>query len=125
MADEPYVTVEDVKARWLGSASLPDDAVIKAWIADAEAELREHIPNLDALVESGRIARESVVKIVCKAVIGALRNADGFRSESEGDYSYSRFGDGFVWYRQSDIDRLIPRSTMPGVIRSALPCGWQ
>ncbi|WP_134324710.1 hypothetical protein [Cumulibacter soli] len=102
------VPVDEIKDRWPGPFPF-DDVYVYKQIEDALTELREHIPDLDALVDSGQIGEESVTKLVAKAVIGALRNSEGFKTESEGDYSYSRFGDGFVWFRDSDIERLLPR----------------
>lgn len=96
---------------------------VETQIADAITELYERIPDLDARVADGRIRQASIVKIVAKAVIGALRNAEGYRQESDGDYSYSRFGDGFVWFSQADIDRLRGVTYTPKTIRVGLPCG--
>ena len=107
------VALNDIRDRWPGEFPF-DDAYVFTQISDAEAELREHIPDLDSLVASGQIAEASVTKLVAKAVIGALRNPEGLKTESEGDYSYSRSGDGFVWFRQSDIDRLLGRHRASG-----------
>ena len=92
-----------------GEFAAYDTKVLRKWVGDALTEVHEYIPNLDALVASGQIAIDSVEKLVAKAVIGALRNVDGLKAMSDGDVSLSRFGDGFVWIRQSDIDRLLRR----------------
>ena len=101
------VGLEEIKDRWNGQVPF-EDAFLSTQIQDAVTELREHIPDLDSLVESGQISQESVNKIVAKAVIGVLRNPEGFKTETDQGYSYGRYGDGFVWFRQSDIDRLRP-----------------
>lgn len=100
------VDPNEIKDRYPGPLDVPD-IFLEKLIKDALTELREYIPNLDVLVESQAISQDSIDKIVSKAVIGAIRNPDGYKSESDGDVSFTRYGDGFVWFRQSDIDRLL------------------
>lgn len=116
------VDLKYIKDRWPTEPFPYRDSLVQSTITDAMTELREEIPNLDALLATGAVSLESVDKVVGKAVIGALRNIDGFKSESEGDYSYSRYGDGFVWYRKSDIDRLVRRTSAVRSIPVGLPC---
>lgn len=111
-----HFDVSEIRDRWPGE--LPyDDAYLHTQVKDALTELREHIPGLDGLVAAGTISQDSIDKIVSKAVIAVLRNPEGLRTESEGNYSLGRYGDGFVWFRQADIDRLLPR-------RARASWGW-
>lgn len=119
------ISVDFVAERWPDETFPFRNELVQAVIEEATDELRDKVPNLDAMIASGRLQSDRIDRFVRKAVIGALRNIDGYKTESEGDYSYGKFGDGFVWYRQSDIDSLLGRSqsSRVGTIRASLPCG--
>lgn len=99
------ITSRDLSGEFSGL----DEVTLQKWIDDATTQVYEYIPNLDALIAAGRVQSASVERLVANSVMGAVRNLDGFKTMSDGDVSFTRFGDGFVWIRQSDIDRLLRR----------------
>ncbi|MBO0830325.1 MAG: hypothetical protein J2P24_21330 [Streptosporangiales bacterium] len=84
-----YATVDDVAVR-LGRPLTDDErAMVAALLGDVEALIKARIPDLDAQVTAGTIARDVVVMVEANAVLRVLRNPGGYRSESDGDYSYT------------------------------------
>ncbi|SCX06766.1 hypothetical protein [Corynebacterium jeikeium] len=78
-------TPDDVRARWLSSAPLPDDTAIEAWIEDAETHILAEIPTLaDQLTDDpdGQW-RKRMVYVTVQLVMQALKNPDGVRQQSQ------------------------------------------
>lgn len=85
-----YAETSDLqdRAEWeLSAAELARGAV---YLNDVELLIRRRIPDLDDQVGDGTIEQDLLVKIEADAVLRVLRNPRGFRSEQDGDYSYSR-----------------------------------
>ncbi|RCV53474.1 Gp19/Gp15/Gp42 family protein [Marinitenerispora sediminis] len=84
-----YATVGDVQAR-LGRPLTPEEEQLAATLLDdVEAMIRARIPNLDARVVANENYRALVVMVEANAVIRVLKNPEGYRQETEGNYSYS------------------------------------
>lgn len=85
-----FATVEDV--RGMALVDIPDyitDEKIQTWIDAAERTLRSKVPSLDARLAAGRITVDDVNLVVCNMLLRVLRNPSGYRTETEGDYSYA------------------------------------
>jgi Phage protein Gp19/Gp15/Gp42 len=89
---EVYATVDDVRGAW--ERAIPDPRVpyVQGRLHAAHRLLRSprNAPGLDARVEAGLIDRDLVKDVIVEMVLRVLRNPSGFRSETDGDYSYSR-----------------------------------
>ena len=69
----------DVTSRWIGSAPIPEDAVIKTYLEDVEVMIRHAFPALTSRLaeEDGLTDRVKLVEV--RAVIRALKNPDQIR----------------------------------------------
>ena len=87
---EVYATVDDVRGAW--ERALPDSRVpyVQGRLNAAHRLLRPKAPGMDARVADGVLDRDLVKDVIVEMVLRVLRNPSGFRSESDGDYSYSR-----------------------------------
>jgi hypothetical protein len=84
-------TIQDLEAR-LRRPLEPDEAVAAdVLLGDVEAMLRRRIPDLDDRVCDPSF-RTLVVMVEASAVLRVLRNPEGLRSETEGNYSYQLNG---------------------------------
>lgn len=90
MATTIYATVEDV--RGASDRPIPDSRVpyVQGRLDAAHRLLRSKAPGLDARVDSGLLDPDLVKDVIVEMVLRVLRNPSGFRSETDGDYSYSR-----------------------------------
>lgn len=87
---EVYATVDDVRGAW--ERVIPDSRVpyVQGRLNAAHRLLHGKAPGLDARVASDVLDRGLVKDVIVEMVLRVLRNPSGFRSESDGDYSYSR-----------------------------------
>jgi len=85
-----YATSQDVQARLGEQLDADGLALADSLLADTLVLIRSRVGMFDEKVATGAISREAVVMVQCNAVIRVLRNPEGFRSEQEGDYLYSR-----------------------------------
>lgn len=87
---EVYATVEDV--REASDRPIPDARVpyVQGRLDAAHRLLHSKAPGLDARVDSGVLDPLLVKDVIVEMVLRVLRNPSGFRSETDGDYSYSR-----------------------------------
>lgn len=119
----PYVDVADLD--YVQSDLSP--LVILKWIAKAEVRLAQAIASrggdLDALAMSP--SKLAIIQDVLEnAVARVLRNPEGLRSESEGDYSYTvnaLDASGNVWFPDADLDAVYAAPSAYGSIRLAVP----
>ncbi|SDI41019.1 Phage protein Gp19/Gp15/Gp42 [Sinosporangium album] len=84
-----YATVEDVRARSDKPLTAEQEALAATRLGDAELRIRRRVRDLDARVADAEY-RKVVVMVEAEAVLRVLRNPEGFNSETDGDYSYSR-----------------------------------
>lgn len=83
-------TLPDVEAR-LGRSLEGDEATLAtALLEDTEVIILSRIPLLPEYIATGRVSERAVKMVESNAVIRVLKNPDGFQSEQEGDYLYSR-----------------------------------
>lgn len=89
---EVYAEFEDVRDAW--NRPLPEARreYVERKLGEAHRLLRSpsNAPGLDLRVTSGQLDRELVGDIIVRMVIRVLRNPEGYRTESDGDYSYGR-----------------------------------
>jgi hypothetical protein len=84
-----YATVEDVQKRFDRPMTLEEEALATQLLDDAETRIRVRVRDLDARVADPEYLK-LVVLVEANAVLRVLRNPEGYRSEADGDYSYSR-----------------------------------
>lgn len=85
-----YVSAEDVAARYDGQ--LPDGDWVATLVTDAEQVIRDEIPGLDARVADGRIAVDTLKRVVAGMVLDVVRNPHGYTSQTAGEFSVSFAG---------------------------------
>src|SRR5690606_8205532 len=82
-------TVDDVQERVDRPLSEDERRLAEVLLGDVEAMIRARIRDLDARVAADSNYRALVVKIEAAAVLRVLRNPEGYRQETEGNYGYS------------------------------------
>lgn len=101
--------VEDVQTR-LGRKLTEQEAELAgALIADAEAMLRARIPDLDQRVAESETYAQLVRMVIANAVVRVLKNPGGYRTETDGDYSYAidtRAAAGFLTFLDDELSQL-------------------
>lgn len=105
------VTVEDLEARWASSEDLTDveRKVASARLQDALDLLRTRIEDLNTRVVADSVYARVVKAVCCDAVIRLLSNPEGFKSETDGNYIYERYGslaDGRLKILDEEWERL-------------------
>ncbi|MDO5535373.1 MAG: hypothetical protein Q4F65_12070 [Propionibacteriaceae bacterium] len=82
---DTWTTPDDVKTRWIGTAALPDDTIIQAWIEDAETLIFAEFPDLaDRLTDDpNQQWRKRVTYVAAQLTIQALKNPDGVRQQAQ------------------------------------------
>lgn len=105
-----------------------DPEAVAKWIDKAERRLAGLLARRSADLEvlAADPARLPLIAdAIENAVMRVLRNPDGLRSESEGDYSYTANpldASGNIWFPAEDLDLIAPRrSSSVGTIRLGLP----
>ncbi|MFL1441823.1 Gp19/Gp15/Gp42 family protein [Nocardiopsis protaetiae] len=83
-----YATVEDVQARLNRPLTDEEEGMAETLLGDVEAILRSRIPDLDERAENPDYLA-LVVQVEANAVLRVIRNPDGFRQETDGNYSYT------------------------------------
>lgn len=83
-----YATAADVAAR-LGRELTPDETtLVNTRLGDAERLILRRIPDLADQITAGDIDVEDVKQVEAEAVLRVVRNPDGYRQETDGNYSY-------------------------------------
>jgi hypothetical protein len=82
-----YATVDDVVARFR-PLTPEEEALAATLLDDAETRIRFRVRDLDSRVADPEY-HKLVVLVEVGAVLRVLRNPEGYRSESDGDYSYT------------------------------------
>lgn len=85
-----YATVTDVESRLGRDLSPDEEEQVEILLDDAEAVLRTYIPNMDTLIDTGKLDERLVIMVEVNMVLRVLRNPDAFVSETDGNYSYTR-----------------------------------
>ncbi|AIG78461.1 Hypothetical protein AJAP_28115 [Amycolatopsis japonica] len=84
-----YATTKDVSDRFIRPLDTDEQRVVATRLDDAERMLRRRVPDLDDQIVAGTIDQDDVVMIEADMVLRLIRNPDGYKSETEGDYSYT------------------------------------
>lgn len=82
-------TVDDVQARFNRPLTEEERALAGVLLGDVEAILRGRIRDLDDRVAADPNYRDLVVMVEASAALRVLRNPEGYRQETEGNYGYS------------------------------------
>nr|WSZ97270.1 phage Gp19/Gp15/Gp42 family protein [Streptomyces sp. NBC_00857] len=101
-------TVEQVEALLPEGTEL-GDGQIQALITQAETYLYGRVPDLDTRLARGQVTQATVDFIEASMVARVARNPDGYRAETEGDYSYqldSRAAAGFLTLLPDELTML-------------------
>jgi hypothetical protein len=100
------VTPDDIEARWRPLTS-DETTVATTLLADAEALLDNALPGLAAAVDDETVSLTIVTAVIVAMVVRVLRNPDGVKSETIGDYSYVRdSSDSGLLLLESDLSPL-------------------
>lgn len=83
-----YASVEDVQARLNRPLTDEEEQIAETLLEDVEAIIRSRVPDLEERAEDENYLA-LVVMVEANAVLRVLRNPDGYRQETEGNYSYS------------------------------------
>jgi hypothetical protein len=122
-----YILPSDLD--WVGSAS--DTALVAKLISKAEIRLASIVGARggDLLVLAADPTKLLLIQdILENAVARVLRNPEGLKSESEGDYSYTLNAldaSGNIWFPDSEIDAIYSVASSYGSIRLGITApGW-
>ena len=82
-------TVDDVQDRLDRELTDDEKQLAATLLEDVEAIIRSRVRNLLRRAAADESFRQIVVMVEANAVLRVLRNPEGYRQESEGNYSYS------------------------------------
>jgi len=82
-------TVDDVQAWYNRELDEDERRLAQTLLNGVEAKIRRRIRNLTARAAADSDFREIVVMVEANAVLRVLRNPEGYRQETEGNYGYS------------------------------------
>ena len=124
----PYITVDDVAARFERPVPPELDDWLAQRVADVHTRVAGRVPDLDDRIADGRTSLDMVQLVLSEIVLRLLRNPEGFAGEHEGDYGYyfpqgGAQAAGTVSITRDDLVELgvIARSPKARAIVSALP----
>lgn len=83
-----YATPEDVSSRLGRDLDESEALIVNVRLNDVERLIRSRKPSLDADITSGMLDVEVVKQVEAEAVLRLVRNPEGYRSETDGNYSY-------------------------------------
>ncbi|WP_439377830.1 Gp19/Gp15/Gp42 family protein [Amycolatopsis lexingtonensis] len=84
-----YATAQDVANRFIRPLDTDEQRVVNTRLDDSERMLRRRVPDLDEQIAAGTIDQADVVMIEADMVLRLIRNPDGYKSETDGNYSYT------------------------------------
>lgn len=82
-------TVDDVQDRLDRELTDDEKRLAATLLEDVEAIIRSRVRNLLRRAAADESYRQIVVMVEANAVLRVLRNPEGYRQETEGNYSYS------------------------------------
>ena len=82
-------TIEDLEALLMRPLTESEVETAQILLNHAMLIIRNRIPDLDERLEDGRIDQEVLDMVQANMVVRVLKNPDGYRQESAGDYSYT------------------------------------
>lgn len=97
-----FATVEDYEARAAVTLAGARRAQVEAYLEDASALMRRHIP-------AGYTPDADTLRAICVAVVRrVMANAGGLRQRTIGQYSETLGEDGGLYLTQDEKDQLAP-----------------
>lgn len=122
------VAPSDVKDALPPGAQAPPDDYLQVLIEQAITRLYVTVPRLDSIIGSSarkaEFAEDMIVAAVKRVIINAAA-AQGFKSESEGNYSYqvssALEASANIWFPDKDLSLLVPARPAVGVIHMSRP----
>lgn len=80
-----YATPADVRERWVGTDSLPEDKVLQAWLTDAETLIFAEIPSVIDKVtnDPDGLWQRRIAYVEVQLVSQVMRNPDGVRQRAQ------------------------------------------
>ncbi|MFJ5089973.1 hypothetical protein [Streptomyces sp. NPDC088674] len=97
-----FATLDDYTARAGASLSASQRAQVEAYLNDASALMRRHIP-------AGHEPDPDTLRAVCVAVVRrVMANPGGYRSRTIGGYSETLGEDGGLYLTDDEKDQLLP-----------------
>lgn len=82
-----YADVEHVELEW--NRTIPVEAIAHVnWLIDKAEAVLVTIPGLSVRITAGTVTAANLRYVVAAMVVRVLRNPEGKRSETAGDYSY-------------------------------------
>ncbi|HVV11581.1 Gp19/Gp15/Gp42 family protein [Amycolatopsis sp.] len=84
-----YATAQDVANRFIRPLDTDEQRVVTTRLDDAERMLRRRVPDLADQIAAGTIDQGDVVMIEADMVLRLIRNPDGYKTETDGNYSYT------------------------------------
>lgn len=82
-------TVADVEARYNHELTDDERRVVETRLEDAERIIRTRVPDLDERISTGALSSDVVAMVEADTVLRLIRNPEGVRQETDGNYSYS------------------------------------
>jgi hypothetical protein len=82
-----YADVADIELEWNQQVPPENEAHVN-WVIDKAEAVLVTIPGLAARITAGTVTAQQLKFVVAAMVVRVLRNPEGKRSETAGDYSY-------------------------------------
>lgn len=102
-----WTTHSDIASRWLSSDDAPSAEKLNAWIRDAETLVSAEFSDIQSRIDAETLSLDTVVMIVSRMVIRAVRNPDRVRSDALGPASFSYELDSADLYLTDEDRRLL------------------
>lgn len=107
MATTTFADVDEFVKRDIPSS---DQTWVEGKIDEAEALIETYVGDVEDWITVDPAKREpKIILVTCRMVDRVIKNPDGLATESDGDYSYGRFGSlasGEVYLSRSDLRML-------------------
>lgn len=85
-----YAQITDVQARTLRTLTADQLALAAVRLGEVERRIRRRIPDLNARCTASAEYTQNVISVEANIVADFLANPDGYTSETDGNYSYTR-----------------------------------
>lgn len=83
-----YATALNIADRLGRDLDESETRIVTARLGDAELLIKSRIPGLDEQIVAGTLNQAVVVMVEADAVLRLIRNPDGYKAETDGNYSY-------------------------------------
>jgi uncharacterized protein YcaQ len=83
-----YASATDVQAVLGRTLTTEETALVERRLAQVERMILRRIPDLAEQIDAGDLDEADVMDIEAEAVLRVIRNPEGLRSETDGNYGY-------------------------------------